>query len=283
MSADEVLPAFLRHRAITRGALVNVLISMTRVGQIERYADGVYGVPRSGRGRYESGTRLIFKLALAVPETSRAALCAATGYDRARVGAAINNLRTRGLFDLSRISVSAEARAKTERGETIFNKKGKVFWAPEASPTGPVEAPIFTTLRADRPRVDPNEYVADIARLAALPEEESAAELDAAARRWGRPREEIRGLVKGLHVQKAPAADRPLTTTERVVKKKAAEEELFSWLIEESHSRPECKQPELFAKAQRIWGARILTRAIWRRVVARPGLERLKKSGRPLG
>jgi hypothetical protein len=65
MSADEVLPAFLRHRAITRGALVNVLISMTRIGQIERYSDGIYGVPRSGAERYESGTRAIFKLALA--------------------------------------------------------------------------------------------------------------------------------------------------------------------------------------------------------------------------
>ena len=31
MSADEVLPAFRQHRAITRGALVNVLISMTRM------------------------------------------------------------------------------------------------------------------------------------------------------------------------------------------------------------------------------------------------------------
>ena len=30
MSADEVLPAFRQHRAITRGALVNVLISMQR-------------------------------------------------------------------------------------------------------------------------------------------------------------------------------------------------------------------------------------------------------------
>jgi hypothetical protein len=69
--------------------LVNVLISMTRIGLIERYSDGIYGVPRSGDERYESGTRLVFKLALAVPETTRAALCAATGYSRARVGAAL--------------------------------------------------------------------------------------------------------------------------------------------------------------------------------------------------
>ena len=283
MSADEVLPAFLRHRAITRGALVNVLISMTRIGKIERYSDGIYGVPRSGGDHYELGTRVIFKLALAVPETTRAALCAATGYNRARVGAAIINLRKRGLFDPSRISVSAEARAKTERGETIFNEKGKVFWALEVSPAAPVEASVFTTLRPDRPRVDPNEYVADITRLAALSDEESAAELDAAARRWARPRLEILGLVKGLQAQRAVATNRPLTTTERVVKKKAAEEELFNWLIEENHAHPECKQPELFEKARRIWGAKILTRAIWRRVVARPGLERLKKSGRPIG
>lgn len=283
MSADEVLPAFRRHRAITRGALVNVLISMRRIGLIERYSDGIYGVPRSGGERYESGTRLIFKLALATPETTRAALCEATGYSRARVGAAINNLRKRGLFDQSRISVSAEARAKTERGETIFNKKGKVFWALEVSPAAPVEAPVFTTLRPDRPRVDPNQYVADIARLATLSDEECAAELDAAARRWGRPREEILGLVKGQHAQRTVASSQPLTTTERVAKKKAAEEELLNWLIKESHAHPERKQPELFEEAQRIWGKRILTRAIWRRVVARPGLERLRRAGRPVG
>ena len=34
MSADEVLPAFREHRAVTRGALVNVLVSMTRIGLI---------------------------------------------------------------------------------------------------------------------------------------------------------------------------------------------------------------------------------------------------------
>src|SRR5262249_18557039 len=151
----------------------------------------------SGGEHYESGTRVIFKLALAVPETTRTALCAATGFSRTQAGRAIDNLRKRGLFDPSRISVSAEARAKTERGETIFNKKGKVFWAPEVSPAAPVEAAVFTTLPPHGPRVDPNEYVADIARLAALPHEENAAELDAAARRWGRPHAEIFGLVKG--------------------------------------------------------------------------------------
>jgi hypothetical protein len=180
--------------------------------------------------------------------------------------------------------VSAEARAKTERGETIFNKKGKVFWAPDVSPAAPVEATVFTTLRPDRPRVDPNEYVADIARLAALSDEERGAdELDVAARRWGRPQEEILGLVKGWHGQTAVAANPPLTTAERIRKKKAAEQELFNWLIEESHAHPEWKQRELFEKAQRNWGERILTRAIWRRVVARPGLERLRQAGRPLG
>jgi hypothetical protein len=125
--------------------------------------------------------------------------------------------------------------------------------------------------------------VADIARLATLSDEECAAELDVTARRWGRPQEEIVGLVKGLRAQRAVAANPPLTTTKRIAKKKAAEEELLKWLIEESHAHPECKQPELFERAQRIWGERILTRAIWRRVVARPGLERLRQAGRPLG
>jgi hypothetical protein len=185
MSVDDILPAFRRHRDITRGALVNVLISMTRIGLIERYSDGIYGVPRSGGERYESGTRLIFKLALPVPETTRAALCAATGYSRARVGGAINNLRKRGLFDPSRISVSAEARTKTERGETIFNKKGKVFWAPEVSPGTPVDAAVFTALRAERLPLEDAEFGAEIERLKALPLAEYYAQREAAASRLG--------------------------------------------------------------------------------------------------
>jgi hypothetical protein len=71
--------------------------------------------------------------------------------------------------------------------------------------------------------------------------------------------------------------------SKRVTKKKAAEEKVFNWLIEQSHAHPEYKQPELFEKARRTWGERILTRAIWRRVVARPGLERLRRAGRPVG
>jgi hypothetical protein len=89
MSADEILPAFRRHRAITRGALVNVLISMTRNGLIERYSDGIYGVPRSEGERYESIPRRIFKLVLAVPETTRAALIGSTGCSSGSVSGAI--------------------------------------------------------------------------------------------------------------------------------------------------------------------------------------------------
>ena len=185
MSADEVLAAFHRHRAITRGALVNVLISMTRIGLIERYSDGIYGIPRSEGERYELGTRLVFKLALAVPETTRAALCAATGYSTARVGAAIINLRKRGLFDASRISVSAEARAKTERGETIFNKKGKLFWAPDVSPAAPVEAAVFTNLRLDRPRIDPGVLGEKIVWLKTLKGEQRKAAIAATAKELG--------------------------------------------------------------------------------------------------
>jgi hypothetical protein len=185
MSADGLLPAFHRYRAITRGALVNVLISMTRIGLIERYSDGIYGVPRSGDERYESGTRLVFKLALAVPETTRAALCAATGYSRARAGAAINNLRKRGLFDPLRISVSAQTRAKTERGETIFNKKGKVFWVPDVSQAAPVEAAVFKTLRAERPHLDREAQAKKVAWLRTLKGEELKVAVTATAKELG--------------------------------------------------------------------------------------------------
>jgi hypothetical protein len=258
MSADEVLPAFRRHRAITRGALVNVLISMTRIGRIERYSDGIYGVPRSGGERYESGTRLIFKLALAVPETTRAALCAATGYSRARVGAAINNLRKRGLFDPSRISVSAEARTKTERGETIFNKKGKVFWALEVSPAAPVEAAVFTALRAERLPLEDAEVEAEIERLKALPRAEYEAQREAAASRLGMRHSVLDRLrsdgakedVGRAIPQRAAAltAVPPLTVISRAERKamreaslKVCEERYFQLIEAQSDRAPEAR------------------------------------------
>jgi hypothetical protein len=209
-SANQILPVFRRHRAISFSGLVNLLVSMTRIDVIERYSDGIYGLPRPSGVRYESHQQQIFKLVLAVPETTRAALCTATGLSSPSVGGVIENLRKRGLIDQSRIAVSAGARAKAERGETIFNKKGKVFWSPKVSPAAPVDPAVFTVLRPDRPHVDPNEYLADMARLAALVDGPSAAELDAAARRWGRSPEEIFGLVKALSVDRAGVVPPPV-------------------------------------------------------------------------
>ena len=128
LRAGEILRAFPRDRGMTLGALNNVLLGMKANDLIEQYSDGVYGIPRLGVEPYESGTRRIFKSALKVPkeeETTRAALCEATGWNRARVGAAINNLRDRGLFDPERIAVSAWARAKTEYNETISTRRAR--------------------------------------------------------------------------------------------------------------------------------------------------------------
>ena len=265
MSADEVLPAFRRHRAITRGALVNVLISMTRIGLIERYSDGIYGVPRSGGERYESGTRLIFKLALAVPETTRAALCAATGYSTARVGAAINNLRKRGLFDPSRISVSAEARTKTERGETIFNKKGKVFWALEVSPAAPVEAAVFTALRADRPPVDREAQAQKVAWLRTLDEGE---QLKIA----------LTATAKELGWDPVDLAERLSRSAQRYLRKERARErwrEEATALMEQYPERPPRPLPDLFKDV----GKDGLTRQIFKDVIREVAAALLLKKG----
>jgi hypothetical protein len=189
MSAREIWADFRRtHRDITYGALVNVLISLEHNGRIARYSDGIYGVPREEGNGYESGTQVIFKLVLAVPEATRAELCAATGWNRARVGAAIANLRTRGLFDPHRIAVSAEARAKTERGETIRNKKGKVVWAPEVLPSAPPDPSVFTSVTALRPERAPLgdvEARAEIERVLALPQPQYEAERQPVASRVG--------------------------------------------------------------------------------------------------
>ena len=81
--------------------------------------------------------------------------------------------------------MSAEARTKTERGETIFNKKGKVFWAPEVSPAAPVKAAVFTALRAERLPLEDAEVEVEIERLKALPRAEYEAQREPAASRLG--------------------------------------------------------------------------------------------------
>jgi hypothetical protein len=201
--------------------------------------------------------------------------------------------------------VAPEIVEKLTRDEGVLIAPGKVLYARVGGPI--VDHSAFTALRAERLPLEDAEVEAEIERLKALPRAEYEAERERAASRLGLrlsvldrlrsdgatedggksfPNKKFGtavGLVKGQHAQRAVAANRPLTTTDRIAKKKAAEEKLFDWLIEESHAHPECKQPELFEKAQQIWGERILTRAIWRRVVARPGLERLRRAGRPLG
>jgi hypothetical protein len=101
----------------------------------------------------------------------------------------------------------------------------------------------------------------------------------------GGPMDLVKFVQGGTAPPRAAPAEtgRPLTTTERIAMKKAAEEELLKWLIEKSQAHPERKQPELFKEAQQIWGKGILTREIWRRIVPKTGIERLKIGGRPLG
>jgi hypothetical protein len=261
MSADEILPAFRRHRAITRGALVNVLISMTRNGLIERYSDGIYGVPRSVGEHYESIPRRIFKLALAVPETTRAALIGATGCSSGSVSGAIDNLRKRGLFDPSVVAVSAEARAKAERGETIFNKKGKVFWAPapEVPPSDAqrVDAAVFTTLHPDRPRVDREARAQKLTSLRTLKGEQlkSAVAITAKELAWD----------PGDLVERLPKS------AQRYLRNETARErwrEKLTRMMQESPKRSPKPLPNLFKDAHEAGVSRRVCKDMIREVTA---------------
>jgi hypothetical protein len=181
------------------------------------------------------------------------------------VGAAINNLRKRGLFDPSRISVSAEARTKTERGETIFNKKGKVFWAPEVSPAAPVEAAVFTALRADRPPVDREAQAQKVAWLRTLDEGE---QLKIA----------LTATAKELGWDPVDLAERLSRSAQRYLRKERARErwrEEATVLMEQYPERPPKPLPDLFKDV----GKDGLTRQIFKDVIREVAAALLRKKG----
>jgi hypothetical protein len=106
-------------------------------------------------------------------------------------------------------------------------------------------------LRPERPAIDSDEYVADIARLAALSDEQCAAELDAAARRWARPQKEILGLVKGQRAQRAVAAVPPTPASPELTPQ---QRDCLDFLIEVAGHYPEHSpmriQPDLINVAK---------------------------------
>jgi hypothetical protein len=188
MSNAEILAVFREYRGISPNGLNLLLAAMVRLKLIARRGDGVHGLRRSADEHYESLARRIFKLVVENPGTTPGALCAATGRNSAQVGAAIDNLRQRGLFDRSAIALSADARSAVEGRETIFDKKERIFWAPEVPKPAPVDLAAFTSvtaLRREQPVLEDAEADAEIEELMRLPEPEYQARRPLVASRVG--------------------------------------------------------------------------------------------------
>jgi hypothetical protein len=152
--------------------------------------------------------------------------------------------------------VSAEARAKTERGDTIFNKKGKVFWAPDVS-AAPVEAAVFTALRPERPRVDREARAQKLAWLRTLKGEQlkSAVAITAKELAWD-PGDLVERLPKSVQRYL-----RNETTRERWREK-------LTRMMEESPKRSPKPLPDLFKDAHEAGVSRRMCKDMIREVTA---------------
>jgi hypothetical protein len=210
LKTAEVERTFRRYRKVPPTGLAQELGDLARRREIDRHGFDLYWRKGTAPEPWESIERRAFRLVFSAPDhrIREADLAIALGLMRKETATLVSHSRKRGRFAPATgdgvVAVSAESLAALQDGP-ILDGRGAIFFAvPERA--APLDRAVFTTLHPDRPRVDPNEYVADIARMAMLSDEQLAPELGAAAKRWGRSEEEILGLVRELRAQRVIAA-----------------------------------------------------------------------------
>jgi hypothetical protein len=256
-------------RTVTAAEVNQLLVYMVKKAMIKRVKVNLYARLEGGAAAHTSLNRQIVRfIRSARDETTERDLnlaMAALGHTAMATLHSTDFLRANGILAPSerahyarrsaeRVVFSAESLAKMARGEVLCDGRGTRLWAPPAALPEEVtawerrlseiaSAAAVTTLHLNRPPADPDEYVADIARLTGLSEEQCAAELEPAARRWGRPEQEILGLVKGQRAQRAEGSTALPQAVRGWVLSDPREEEAKQWFIEWMRKHPDCLPP----------------------------------------
>jgi hypothetical protein len=151
----EVERKFRRFRKVPATGLAQELKELANRGEIDRHKQGHYWRKGTAVAPWESYAQRAYKLVYSAADqrVREAELAVALGLSRRDTATVVSQLRKRGLFAPATgngfVVVSAKSLATLQRGP-IFDGRGGIFFvAPER--TAPLEGPVFTVLRAERP------------------------------------------------------------------------------------------------------------------------------------
>ena len=149
---------FRRFCEVPSTGLAQELKELANRAEIDRLAAGLFWRKGKATAPYELDAQRAYKLvhSAADQRMREAELAAALGLSRRDTAPVVSQLRKRGLFSSATgkgfVVASAESRAMLQRGP-IFDGRGGIFFTAPERPA-PLDAAVFTALRAERPGVE---------------------------------------------------------------------------------------------------------------------------------
>lgn len=259
----EVERKFRKFRDVPPTGLSQELKELAKRGEIDRHKAGLYWRKGTAAKPYESQTQQLYRLAYDAPghRMPNAELAVAIDITRKDLETLLSQVRKRWrnprlLEDATGdgvVAVSADSLAVLEGAGRILDGRGGVFFALGVAP--PVEDVTWTTLRPERPRIDPGVLGEKIVWLKTL--------------KGGQRKGAIAATAKELGMDAAALEASVLSKSElRAARKDAAKEQWraeVTPLMQKYPERSPLPLPKLFKEASsRIVG---LTRETFKEVL----------------
>jgi hypothetical protein len=259
----EVERKFRKFRDVPPTGLSQELKELAKRGEIDRHKAGLYWRKGTAAKPYESQTQQLYRLAYDAPghRMPNAELAVAIDITRKDLETLLSQVRKRWrnprLFEDATgdgvVAVSADSLAVLEGAGRILDGRGGVFFALGVAP--PVEDVTWTTLRPERPRIDPGVLGEKIVWLKTL--------------KGGQRKGAIAATAKELGMDAAALEASVLSKSElRAARKDAAKEQWraeVTPLMQKYPERSPLPLPKLFKEASsRIVG---LTRETFKEVL----------------
>jgi hypothetical protein len=184
---------FRKFRDVPPTGLSQELKTLAKRGEIDRHKAGLYWRKGTAAKPYESQTQQLYRLAHDAPghRMPQAELAVAMDITRKDLETLLSQMRKRWrnprLFEDATgdgvAAVSADSLAVLERAGQILDGRGGVFFALGVAPS--VEDVTWTTLRPERPRIDPGLLGEKIVWLKTLKGEQRKGAIAATAKELG--------------------------------------------------------------------------------------------------
>jgi hypothetical protein len=267
----EVERKFRKFRKVPPSGLSQELKEMTKRGEIDRLAHGLYWRKGTAVSAHESQAHRLYRLVHDAPghRMRNAELAAAMNISRKDLETLLSLMRKRwrdppllerptgaGVTVVSAASLdllNRDGRIVDGRGGTFFSAPNVVTCA---------EAVTFTTLRPERPPVDSEKLAQEVARLKGLKKNQQDVEFDPVAKALGVPRMLLELMVR-------PAAQVVKNKERRAIGEAAKEKWRAEFRVLASDLKGLPNRKKLWEAAQRMISG--LTRQMFREVISEEG------------